>query len=334
MEVREVDVRDEQSLHRHWEIGRLADAASRPFDFYPPWETVRLTYLTGREDMRFVVLGAHDGDTMVGALRVDLPELDNLHSAFLEVSVDPAWQRRGVGRALEAEGVRVAREQGRRVLMSEAYAPMGQESAGTRFAAATGYSPGIEDSMKVVDLVETEPTWAALGDKAAASRNGYTVVTWRDHVPEALVDGYCRLNEMFFDEAPTGELDVENEIWDADRVAARERRNRETGRHEIAAGAVSPDGVLVALTEVMVNSRAPHRGFQSGTLVAPEHRGHRLGLSIKLANHRQVRAAFPQCRVLMTGNADVNAPMNTVNTQLGYRDVERCVEVQKDVSAG
>ena len=63
---------------------------------------------------------------------------------------------------------------------------------------------------------------------------------------------------------------------------------------------------------------APHWGFQSGTIVAPEHRGHRLGLAIKLANHRQLRAHFPSCRVLVTGNADVNAPMNAVNEALGF----------------
>jgi hypothetical protein len=36
-------------------------------------------------------------------------------------------------------------------------------------------------------------------------------------------------------------------------------------------------------------------------------------------------------RILVTGNADVNAPMNAVNEALGYRRIERCVEMQKDV---
>jgi len=218
------------------------------------------------------------------------------------------------------------------VLMTEAYAPIGAESPGTRFALATGYAPGLEDAMKVVDLFETEPTWDALEAKAAEVRDGYSVVTWRDHIPDEYVEDYCRLNEMFFDEAPTGDMDVENEVWDAARVAAREERNRVTGRHELSAGAVSPESRLVAVTEVIVNERAAQRGHQSGTLVEPAHRGHRLGLAIKVANHRQIRAAFPECRVLLTGNADVNAPMNAVNVQLGYRDVERCVELQKEIA--
>jgi GNAT superfamily N-acetyltransferase len=124
---------------------------------------------------------------------------------------------------------------------------------------------------------------------------------------------------------------MEPERWDPARVRSRERRNANIGRHDVAAAAVTDDGTLVALTEVAVSDHAPSRGFQSGTLVDPEHRGHRLGVAIKVANHRQLRRRFPRCRVLMTGNADVNAPMNAVNRVLGYREVERCVEMQRAV---
>jgi hypothetical protein len=73
------------------------------------------------------------------------------------------------------------------------------------------------------------------------------------------------------------------------------------------------------------------RGFQSGTLVLPEHRGHALGLAMKVANQRAVRRLYPDCRVLVTGNAGVNVAMNVVNDRLGYREVERCIEVQKEL---
>jgi GNAT superfamily N-acetyltransferase len=282
--------------------------------------------------MRFLGFAAYDADTMVGAARLDLSVYDNLHVASLVLYVDPDRQRRGVGRALEAHCASRARAEGRRLMMAEAFAPTDEESAGTRFARALGYSAGIEDGIKVVDLDETEPTWAALEAKASARRGDYRLVTWQDHVPDALVADYCRLNEMFFDEAPTGDLEIENEVWDARRVAEREKRNLLTGRHELGAGALAPDGTMVGVTEIVVNERAPHRGFQSGTLVVPEHRGHALGLALKLANHRQLREVFPQCAVVMTGNAGVNAPMNAVNEQLGYREIERCVELQKDVS--
>jgi GNAT superfamily N-acetyltransferase len=331
VEIREIDQGDESLVHRHWEIGRDAEAAYRPYDFYVQWETAWTSYQVGREDLRFVLLGAFDGDTMVGAGRTDVNLLDNLHSASSLIFVDPARQRQGIGRALDAACVEVARAEGRRVLMTEAFAPPGGDSAGVLFARSMGYAAGIEDGMKVVDLIETEPTWAALEAKAEAARGDYRVITWRDHVPEEYVEDYCALGEAFFDEAPIGEMEIEPERWDRKRVEEREARNLRTGRRELSAGAISPDGRMIALTELMVNERITTRGFQSGTLVSREHRGHQLGLAIKLANHRQAREAFPDLRILLTGNADVNAPMNAVNDALGYREVERCVEMQKAV---
>ena len=331
MEIRRLDVSDQNLVHRHWEIGRRADLADRPYDFHTPWESVWRGYQHGRDDLERVVLGAFEDGVMQGAARTDLPLLDNLHAAYCQVYVDPAAVRHGLGRALDEACVEEARARGRRVLMTETYAPLEGPSAGLLFAEAAGYTQGLVDGIKVVDLVETEDTWPTLDARVAARLDGYRVLTWRDGVPDELVDGYCRLNEMFFDEAPMGELDVEPERWDRRRVAEQIERNRATGRLELAAGAVAPDGSLVALTELIVDDQARTRGFQSGTLVDPAHRGHHLGLAIKLANHRQLRKAYAECRVLMTGNADVNAPMNAVNDLLGYREVERCIELQKTI---
>ena len=85
--------------------------------------------------------------------------------------------------------------------------------------------------MKIVDLVETEPSWDALAQEAAARMDGYTLVPWVDVVPEELMDGYCHLNEAFNDEAPSGELELEAEVWDADRVRGDEAQRRRAGRH-------------------------------------------------------------------------------------------------------
>lgn len=331
MEIREIDQRDAALVHRHWEIGQVAEAAHRPYDFYVPWETAWATYQGGREDVKFVLLGAFHGDTMVGAGRTDVNLLDNLHSATATVFVHPQQQRRGVGRALDAACVDVARRHGRRLLMTEAYAPPDDESPGLLFARAVGFQPGLEDGMKVVDLHETEPLWSELEAATSQRRERYTIVTWQRTVPEQYVEDYCRLNELFFHEAPVGDLEIEAEKWDADRVRKRQERNDSTGRHEFSAGAVAPDGTLVGLTEVMINERVTWRGCQSGTLVSPDHRGLALGLAIKIANHRQIRETYPECRVLLTGNADVNASMNAVNDALGYREVERCLEMQKDI---
>ena len=57
------------------------------------------------------------------------------------------------------------------------------------------------------------------------------------------------------------------------------------------------------------------------TVVHPEHRGHRLGLAIKLANIDVLARQAPDVRVIVTGNAAVNAPMIAVNDMMGFEVV-------------
>lgn len=330
MDIREVDPGDGEALRRHWAIGKAAEDASRPHDFYPAWESFQLTS-AGRDDLDVVLLGAFVDGVMWGAARLELRLLDNLHAAVCFYHVHPDRQRRGIGRALAEASYDLAVRRGRRVMVTETYAPVDDTSAGLLFAEAMGFTTALVDGMKTVDLPATEHLWDVLAAEVAGSHSDYRIRTWCDVVPDDLVPGYCRLNAMFFEQAPMGDLEVEAETWDVDRVRRRERHNARTGRHDVYAGAVAADGTLVGVTDVAVDEHAPQWGLQSGTIVAPEHRGHRLGLTVKLANHRQVRERFPGCRVLVTGNADVNAPMNAINDALGYRDVERCIEMQRAI---
>ena len=41
-----------------------------------------------------------------------------------------------------------------------------------------------------------------------------------------------------------------------------------------------------------------------------------------------MRDRFPDCRYVFTAVAGVNDPMNAVNELLGFRDVERALEMQ------
>lgn len=331
MDIREIDPADTVTLRRHWEVGKAAADGTRPYDVHAPWESFRLARGFRRDDLEVVLLGAFVDGVMWGAAQLELWLLDNTHMARVLCNVHPDRQRQGIGRALVHRAVDLAAVRGRRLLVTETYAPVDDASAGLLFAEAVGFRTALVDGMKVVDLPATEHLWEELEEKAALEHSDYRIITWRDGVPDELVPGYCRLSELFNEQAPMGELEVEAEKWDADRVRNRERRNRATGRTDLSAGAVAPDGALVGVTEVGVDVHAPHWGFQSGTIVAPEHRGHRLGLAVKLANHRQLREHFPDCKVLVTGNADVNAPMNAVNEALGYREVERCIEMQRTI---
>jgi RimJ/RimL family protein N-acetyltransferase len=110
------------------------------------------------------------------------------------------------------------------------------------------------------------------------------------------------------------------EIWDAQRV--RERVNGlypHFGLREYAVAARhEPSGELAALTQVGVDPADPGWGVQMNTTVIRKHRGHRLGLRVKIAMLKLLAAPEPRLERIVTWNAEANKYMIAVNEALGY----------------
>lgn len=114
------------------------------------------------------------------------------------------------------------------------------------------------------------------------------------------------------------------ERWDAVRV--REREGSPQGQGRVPVATVARDGVdgpVVAITFVIVSSHDPLDVVQWETLVLPEHRGHRLGTLVKLANLERLLAVAPGARRVHTWKADENANMIGVNEAIGFVPVQR-----------
>ncbi len=254
---------------------------------------------------------------VVGALRVLLPQRDNPSVAYLDVAVHPAARRRGTGTALLAEGVRLAEAAGRSSLVAEVDEP-GPGTPGRAFAERHGWSCDLQETRRDLLLPVTEERLSALEAEAVAASAGYEVLTWRDRIPDALLEDRALLDRRMSTDAPAGDVPVGEEDWDAARVREQEAANGARGRTVLSAGAVR-DGRLVAFTELHVALAQPDRANQNGTLVLREHRGHRLGARVKIAVLRELAAALPAVRRISTHNSETNRPMVAVNEALGFR---------------
>ena len=327
-EIRDVDKADAVALHRWWEVCHDAQS-DRPVDYFPAWEVARVSLPTPHPDFRVELFSAYDGDRMVGAGLVNLPQTDNLRMAYFDVYVDWSARRRGVGTVLLDEVERRARAAGRELALVEVFAPPGGTSAGAAFADARGYDVASREGAKAIDLAGSEPRWPALEAQVAAALGDFRIEMWRDVVPDEYVEDLCAMLSGFIGMVPMGELELEDGEWTVDRLRASERRATEIGQARFLAAAVAPDGRVVGCTDARVNRADPRNGFVGLTMVLPEARGHRLGLGMKLASHRALRTEFPECAMVITSNADVNEHMNAINDALGYRVVEQLLEYQK-----
>jgi len=88
-------------------------------------------------------------------------------------------------------------------------------------------------------------------------------------------------------------------------------------------------GRIVAWSVLVFHVDERKHAWQGTTIVDPQHRGHRLGMIVKLVNLQQATAAQPELRLVTTWNAAVNAPMIAINELIGFRAVDAWVEWQR-----
>ena len=104
-------------------------------------------------------------------------------------------------------------------------------------------------------------------------------------------------------------------------------------RSFVATGAVHvPTGRLVGYTDMGIARAEPRRAYQWETLVVREHRGHRLGMLMKLIGLQELHARSPRTAYISTWNAKENAPMIAVNDALGARVNGGIASLQKVVA--
>ncbi|MGH3981339.1 MAG: GNAT family N-acetyltransferase [Gammaproteobacteria bacterium] len=277
---------------------------------------------------------ARDCGSVVGGCVLYLPTLDNLHNAAGEILVAPEHRRRGIGRALLDHLRAEATRQGRIRLTGSVDQPLDPAAAdpGGRFAAASAAVPALIETRRRLDVGAVDPAvLARLDEQARAKSQGYSLIQWVGETPQRWLDDIAYLTGRMSIDAPLDDLQWEAEAYDAGRMRARDASCLACGLHMVTTGAVASTGQLVAFTQIVGDSTSHWYADQWDTIVAPEHRGHRLGTLIKVANLEHARAQRPELRVIDTCNADTNPYMVAINEAMGFRPHRRTVEWQLDL---
>lgn len=280
------------------------------------------------------LFGAYRGDQLVGFGETSVEREQTV--GWLWAGVVAAERGRGLGSQLMTVLTDAARQAGATTLQAGTYhadldseprlaSPAGPGSipAGaptTKFLLAKGFRLGQVEIMSACDLpVPDDLLTGLLG--AARPADDYELVDWTGPTPEDLVDGYARLRTAVSTAVPSGELTEEEQVWDADRVRNRDERNVLAGLiTHVSVARHRPTGDLVAFTGLSRPAAADGRAVNQGyTMVLPDHRGHNLGLRIKINNLRRLMGVDHRAARIITGNAGENEAMLRINRALGFR---------------
>ncbi|MGN7199336.1 GNAT family N-acetyltransferase [Arthrobacter sp. SAFR-044] len=327
------DFRDCEAMRRAHELDTWGDL-DRGYTFAEEVEHWRGT----EYEARHLFVGRLGPET-VGMCSVTLPLRENTSTAGIGVLVVPSYRRRGLGRQLLQYAEEVARDNGRTSLDGYFELPatlldgdgprqaaksgagsLPADDAATAFAVALGYELEQVETSSRLSLPVPPERLEKLEAEAAAHAGGYTLMGWDDACPDELVDSFAVLNARMSTDVPTAGMDWEGELWDAARVRRNEETLARSGVQALVAAAMDRStGELVAYTVLNWRPGVPATVLQQDTLVSAGHRGHRLGMLIKLQNLRRVPDRWPAARSVLTWNASENQHMLAINTALGFR---------------
>lgn len=326
-----VDPSDEDAIRQWYELCCAVTATDQPDDPPPCWvnELGRFRH-PWPGDVQTTWLARVAG-SVVGACALDLPMLDNVRNAHGDILVAPEHRRRGIGRALLAHLCAEAIREDRSRLVFWLSQPLDAavSDPAARFAAVSGAVPALVQTRRRLDIDTVDPAVPArLEAQARAGSGDYSLVQWVGATPPQWLDDVAYLTVRMSTDAPLDDLQWEQETYDAARIQARDACWLGRGQHNVTTAAMDGTGRLVAYTHIGADTTSRWFAWQGDTIVAPEHRGHRLGTLIKVANLALARRERPELRLIDTCNADSNPYMVAINEALGFRPYHRAVDWQ------
>lgn len=323
------------------EFGRLCDALTLEtwgsLDRATP-DGARLRFWRDNAYTRMRLFFVRIDGAMVARSWIRFEQQENLGRGLLHVAVLDAYAGRGIGRELLEHTEALAAAEDRTVLATFTEHPADFDAAGpdvitpltgtgalpasargVRFAAAAGYQLEQVERYSSLDVAAAATELDRLEREAWTKAAGYELLSWTDHCPDEYVVQLAALMSRMSTDAPMGGLRYDEETWDAARVRHVEDTWKRAGNASLVTAARHRDsGVLAAYSVLELAPSKPWLAEQDDTLVAAGHRGHRLGMLVKIANLRRL-ADYPEVKRVTTFNAAENDHMLAINVALGFR---------------
>ncbi|MCU1439688.1 MAG: family N-acetyltransferase [Rhodoglobus sp.] len=352
-EIREVtipsaiDAPDAADFVRAIEVGNAVEELGygTPELAYEPVE--ELPPFFNPHEPKHMFVAVVDGEVVARAL-YETQAGEEADSAWVIAQVLPEFRGRGIGSALADRVEALAVHEGKR--KSLVYTPIA-EGAGERIGSPTGFGSipaGSGDvrflqrrgySFEQVERVSRLPLPVSglnelVATAEATSGADYRVHLWGGVTPQRWREDLAVLGTRMSTDAPTAGLEEPQDVWTVERlIEADERNERMNPRRRLTAAVEHvPSGTLAGFTVLSVPPQKHRAVDQYATLVLREHRGHRLGMLMKVANLQHLARVAPGHPAVITFNAEENRHMLDVNEAVGFVPIANESAWRKDLA--
>jgi hypothetical protein len=255
--IRRLDPHDDAEFAAFHAAYAAANDFERPYAETWPLAEFVVPFRRESVDADHYGLIAQDGDDVVGVAVIELPLTDNRELGDVCVYVPPQHRRRGVGHSLARQIAVDLRQRGRSSWLCLVSGRRYDQSAdmvtpGEAFAAHFGLTMRQREVQRKLSLPAPTERLDALARDAALRHGDYRLERWVNRCPDEYVEAYCALKTAMVDEMPTGDIEIETEQWDAERLRDVEESFLAQDRTRYVYVAVAPDGRIAAHTELIV----------------------------------------------------------------------------------
>jgi GNAT superfamily N-acetyltransferase len=281
------------------------------------------------------LLLARVGGSIAGRAIYETRADDEADTAWLTVQVLPEFRRRGIGTALADAVEAMASAAGKakavvytvsgggngpRLAAPTGFGSVPQENDEVRFLLGRGYTlEQVERGSRLaLPLAELDERLAAAEQ---ASGQDYAVRLWTHRTPERWLEDMALLITRMSTDEPTAGLEQQEDAWSVGRLVETEVRQLATTPRIRLTAAIEhlPSATLVGFTDLSVPPEGERAVHQDATLVLSGHRGHRLGMLLKVANLAHLERVRPGHPSVVTWNAEENSHMLAVNEAVGFQ---------------
>ncbi|MFI6679525.1 GNAT family N-acetyltransferase [Kribbella sp. NPDC050470] len=323
--VREIDPADLALFDEWYDALRAGVVAGREAAIVVGREALGFSLRNPGPLKRRLAVGAFEDDRVLGAMLFEYRLTDNLDTVEVEIDVPPQHRRRGIGTALWQWAVTRSAQLGRTIFQTEIGVPS-EPWPGAAFAARLGFSVEHVEDHIVVPLPYDEVRLDELR-RTAGVLDGYRLTSWAGVCPPEHQQAYADLHTAMDHDVPTGGMTREVVPWTVEKLQASEQR---IDRNYLALVTMAHtlSGAPAGYTLMYLPRADASHAQQDDTLVLREHRGHNLGMHLKLANLDQLAKHRTKQRYLHTWTAQSNGAMQIVNNRFGFQVVEEHRELE------
>jgi GNAT superfamily N-acetyltransferase len=248
-----------------------------------------------------------------GIIRESNPSYDdNKHIGRFHIELLPEYRQKGIGTMILKELVKEAEKKQLVILITDVF-----EDSGKVFLKSIGAKNALANVENRLYLKETP--WKLVNEWNNIGAKIDSQIEFFFTVPEDIIEDYAKIFTEVENQAPIDDLEFKGMIFSKELLREREENEKKKGNIMLTAITKEDNGDISGLTEVTYN---PHKStliYQSLTGVKDKYRGKGLGKWLKAAMLLRIREDFPEVKIVITGNANSNAPMLSINDRLGFK---------------